>query len=68
MTGKLERRKIFKPSLLVSLLNTVADPLLYALTWKSFREGFCQNFGVKMSKQEVELQKKGRKCTETELF
>ena len=41
LAGKYEQRKIYRPVLLIALLNTVMDPLYYALCWDQFRRGFA---------------------------
>ena len=40
--GDEELKRFYRPVFVVALLNTIADPLLYAFCWKSFRSGFAQ--------------------------
>ena len=48
--GKLAIEKIRRPVMLVGLLNTLSDPILYAFMWSSFRQGFSKHFTHAMQK------------------
>ena len=53
ITTKRNENRLYLPVVVIAMLNTWSDPILYAFSWKSFRSGFTDSMRTFMSENSV---------------